>query len=181
MSQRFFCVNRRRTSEISEEFHVLGSTGNVRRVSCTPFSPELTLFTGLQGHRQPHPQLLVPRRYQGEQCKHVLFILLKGASLPPSSPPRLTPFAVLQVPLSSNLYYQTALLTSELVPIFAQAPRAPLDAATERLRALYKVVTGQEEAGPSAGGIVAKRLPEEGDSYPACCELRAYGKAERVS
>lgn len=176
MTQRFFCVDRRRTGEISEVLSVLGSTGNASRVFCVLLR-SLTACAGLQSHGEPPPLLLLPRRHERKQMQaRPLRPAQRSVSLPPPPLPNanLLPrqsSKFLQVPLSSNLYYQKALLTSELVSIFSQAPRAPLDVATERLRSLYKVATGQEApAEGGSGGSVEKRLPEEGDSCPVCCE-----------
>lgn len=82
---------------------------------------------------------------------------------------------VLGVPLDSNLYYQKALLTRELESIFAHAPRAPQDVTAERLRTLYRVATGQEEASSSSTGtLTQKRLPGKDDSCPVCCEFTSF-------
>ncbi|GAA6001336.1 hypothetical protein JCM10207_006613 [Rhodosporidiobolus poonsookiae] len=139
-SQRFFCVDRTRTSEISEDFKVLGSTGN-----------QYTTTVG------PLPRCNCPDGAKGNHCKHILFCMLK----------------VLQVPRSSNLWYQSALLTSELQAIFTHARPAPRTQLDERVKKAYRIATGAEEpdeAGPSSGGVVKKRVPQEGDSCPICYE-----------
>ncbi|GAA6063387.1 hypothetical protein JCM10212_001486 [Sporobolomyces blumeae] len=143
-SQRFFCVGRERTSPVTETFSVLGSTGNVYTVSI--------------GHR---PSCDCPDGRKGNQCKHVLFVLLK----------------VLQVPESNNLWYQSALLTSELEAIFANARPSPRSQLEERVSQMYRVATGKEkatdkDADEQAGdeGPVKKRIPQEGDSCPICYE-----------
>ncbi|BGP40199.1 hypothetical protein JCM10449v2_004157 [Rhodotorula kratochvilovae] len=141
-SQRFFCVERRRTGETSEEFKVLGSTGNRYTVRIDKI-----------------PDCDCPDGIKGNKCKHQLFVLLK----------------ILQVPQSSNLWYQAALLTSELVAIFANARPAPQTAFEEGIVTRYKVATGalkpeEAEASASAAGLVKKRVPEEGDSCPICYE-----------
>ncbi|KAF9078321.1 hypothetical protein BDP27DRAFT_1440792 [Rhodocollybia butyracea] len=55
------------------------------------------------------PHCDCPDHQKGHHCKHLLFVLLK----------------VLQIPQSSNYWYQKALLTSELAEIFAAAPPPP--------------------------------------------------------
>lgn len=55
MSQRFFCIGRTRTSEITEEFKVLGSTGNVYTI------------------RVCHvPTCDCPDGQRGNHCKHIV-------------------------------------------------------------------------------------------------------------
>ncbi|GAA5825834.1 hypothetical protein JCM3770_005238 [Rhodotorula araucariae] len=141
-SQRFFCVERRRTGETSEEFKVLGSTGNRYTV-----------------HIDKIPSCDCPDSLKGNKCKHQLFVLLK----------------ILQVPQSSNLWYQSALLTSELIAIFANARPAPQTAFETQIATTYKIATGalkpeEAKASSSVGGIVKKRVPEEGDNCPICYE-----------
>ncbi|BGO99880.1 hypothetical protein RTBOTA2_004021 [Rhodotorula toruloides] len=138
--QRFFCVERNRTGEISEECKVLGSTGNCYTVKI-----------------QHEPTCDCPDGAKGNKCKHQLFVLLK----------------ILQVPQSSNLWYQAALLTPELRAIFANARPAPRTQLEERIANVYKVATGKvkaEELGEGAVGGVRKRVPQEGDSCPICYE-----------
>ncbi|BGP16382.1 hypothetical protein JCM10213v2_004384 [Rhodosporidiobolus nylandii] len=139
--QRFFCVARHRTGPVSEEFKVLGSTGNQYTVRI-----------------DKQPSCDCPDGAKGNKCKHQLFVLLK----------------ILQVPQSSNLWYQSALLTSELTAIFAHARPAPRTQLDERVAKAYRIATGEEqpEAGTSSAGsgVVAKRVPQEGDSCPICYE-----------
>ncbi|GAA5850422.1 hypothetical protein JCM8547_001870 [Rhodosporidiobolus lusitaniae] len=140
-TQRFFCVHRQRTSEISEEFKVLGSTGNQ--------------YTVTVDHR---PKCDCPDGAKGNKCKHQLFVLLK----------------ILQVPQTSNLWYQAALLISELQAIFAHARPAPSTLLDERVKKAYRIATGEEKpdvlSSASDGGVVKKRVPQEGDSCPICYE-----------
>ncbi|ORY89438.1 hypothetical protein BCR35DRAFT_300624 [Leucosporidium creatinivorum] len=148
-SQRFFCVARKRTTETSEEFNVLGSTGNVYTVSIRTL-----------------PSCTCPDGAKGNHCKHIIFVLLK----------------ILQVPLEVNLWYQAALLQTELRAIFAHARPAPQDRQAERVAKLYRVATGEEEAdaeaeaGGSGSGVVQKKLPEEGDDCPICYEEFTVGQ-----
>ncbi|GAA5886022.1 hypothetical protein JCM6882_004236 [Rhodosporidiobolus microsporus] len=141
-SQRFFCVDRTRTSDITEEFKVLGSTGN-----------QYTVKIGKQ------PTCNCPDGSKGNTCKHRLFVLLKR---------------LLQVPKSSNLWYQSGLLTSELAAIFAHARPAPRTMLDERVSKAFRIATGAEkpEEGASAGGggVVKKRIPQAEDSCPICYE-----------
>lgn len=172
-------VGRQRTSETSEEFSVLGSTGNQYKVTVGTL-PDCSCPDGLKVRHS----FLVPRFHsvtddiasKGNTCKHRLFVLLK----------------ILQIPQSSNLWFvsstdcfvdvsspsplshrfQSALLTTELQAIFAHARPAPRTQLDERVARSYRIATGQEqpEAGSSADvGGVKKRIPEEGDSCPICC------------
>ncbi|GAA6042130.1 hypothetical protein JCM8097_003124 [Rhodosporidiobolus ruineniae] len=147
-AQRFFCVDRTRTSEISEEFKVLGSTGNQYTVTID-HTPRCNCPDGTKN--------------ASNACKHQLFVMLK----------------ILQVPRSSNLWYQAGLLTPELQAIFAHARPAPSTVVDERVKKAYRIATGLEEpdpeeesaaAGSSSAGGVKKRIPEEGDSCPICYE-----------
>ncbi|KAM0752380.1 hypothetical protein T439DRAFT_379446 [Meredithblackwellia eburnea MCA 4105] len=104
------------------------------------------------------PSCSCPDSGKGHHCKHVMFIFLK----------------VLRVPKDSNLWYQSALLTSELTSIFANAPRDRTTPEEQKYRQAYVVATGKAEApepGSSADlGAVQKRLPKEDDSCPICYE-----------
>jgi len=87
-------------------------------------------------------------------------------------------YVVLQIPQSVNLWYQFALLTNELVAIFANARPAPQTQQEERVKKMYKIATGEvdPEAEDEHGGQeledvgVKKRIPKEDDSCPICCE-----------
>ncbi|EJD41248.1 hypothetical protein AURDEDRAFT_106240 [Auricularia subglabra TFB-10046 SS5] len=101
------------------------------------------------------PSCDCPDACKGNHCKHILFIMLK----------------VLCLPQSSNLYYQKALLSSELAAIFDAAPSAPTSATSDRLRAAYEQVTGKapkatiEDEAPASQGRI-----EEGDDCAICYE-----------
>ncbi|TNY18326.1 hypothetical protein DMC30DRAFT_418930 [Rhodotorula diobovata] len=139
-SQRFFCVERKRTGETSEEYKVLGSTGNLYTVRIDKV-----------------PTCDCPDGLKGNKCKHQLFVLLK----------------ILQIPQSSNLWYQAAFLQDELTAIFANARPAPRTAFEEGIVKRYQVVTGKlepDEVDTAQAGLVKKRVPEEGDSCPICYE-----------
>ncbi|KAJ7602834.1 hypothetical protein FB45DRAFT_964746 [Roridomyces roridus] len=96
-------------------------------------------------------------------CKHILFIYVK----------------VLQVPLSSNLWYQKGFFKSELETIFAIAPLNTPNAALPEPRILkaYAIATGKiahpssSEAMDCTGNC---HLPGEGDDCPICFE-RMHG------
>jgi len=166
-AQRFFCVERlRREGETSEQFKVLGSTGNRYTVTVRPRplpslpasrTDELTVAVRPAPQIDELPSCDCPDGAKGNTCKHRLFVLLK----------------VLQVPSSSNLWYQSALLSSELAAIFASARRGPRTAFEEGVVRRYQVATGvlkpeELEAESSALGV-KKRIPDEGDSCPICC------------
>ncbi|GAA6015116.1 hypothetical protein JCM8202_004883 [Rhodotorula sphaerocarpa] len=141
-AQRFFCVDRTRLSDSSEQFSVLGSTGNLYTVTI-----------------QHLPSCDCPDGRKGNHCKHLLFVFLK----------------VLGVPMTTNLWYQAGLLTSELQAIFTLARPAPRNVLEERVRQAYEIATGkkkadEESAEGSGGRLVKKRIPEEGDSCPICYE-----------
>lgn len=86
---------------------------------------------------------------------------------------------VLQVPQTSNLWYQAALLSTELSAIFANQRPAPAGVAEQRAAKMYKVATGQEqvdETDPNgSSGLVQKRLPEEDDDCSVCYESLTPG------
>ncbi|KAI0004228.1 hypothetical protein BJV74DRAFT_809981 [Russula compacta] len=96
------------------------------------------------------PSCNCPDATRGNHCKHILFIFLK----------------VLQVPQSSNLWYQKALLTSELQSIFANAPRAPNALAHDKVRDAYARATGQAPTSTPSGSN--RRIPTPEDSCPIC-------------
>ncbi|POY74544.1 hypothetical protein BMF94_2305 [Rhodotorula taiwanensis] len=147
-AQRFFCVDRKRTSPTAEHFSVLGSTGNLYTVKI-----------------QNLPSCDCPDGAKGNHCKHLLFVFLK----------------VLGVPTHSNLWYQSALLTSELEAIFALARPAPCNVLEDRVKTAFEIATGKKKVDTStdAGGgdgLVKKRIPQEGDSCPICYEDFEAGK-----
>ncbi|KPV74799.1 uncharacterized protein RHOBADRAFT_49765 [Rhodotorula graminis WP1] len=148
-AQRFFCVAREKQGETSEQFKVLGTTGNAYTVQIDKV-----------------PSCDCPDGAKGNTCKHRLFVFLK----------------VLQVPQSSNLWYQSALLSSELAAIFANARTAPRTAFEEGVVRRYQVATGalkpeDLEAESSSLGV-KKRVPDEGDSCPICYEDYTPGSEE---
>ncbi|KAF9218198.1 hypothetical protein BS17DRAFT_883543, partial [Gyrodon lividus] len=151
LSQRqvFFMIDRRQNDgELGEEFSVLGSTGNVGPVAFLIYYSHIDLNRYTRSPSTKHLRVLVctidacksrlssllnalsytgPDATKGNHCKHILFIFLK----------------VLQVPQDSHVWYQKALLTSELAAIFADAPPAPNSLAYQRVRDAYVQSTGQ--------------------------------------
>ncbi|KAH7930785.1 hypothetical protein BV22DRAFT_999663 [Leucogyrophana mollusca] len=101
------------------------------------------------------PSCNCPDATKGNHCKHILFIYLK----------------VLQVSQESGLWYQKALLTSELETIFAQAPAAPNSVAQQRVRDAYARATGSKSAAAVSEDTTKKRkMPEPDDDCPICYE-----------
>jgi len=98
------------------------------------------------------PSCNCPDASRGNHCKHILFVFLK----------------VLQVPQSSGLWYQKALLTSELQSIFADAPQAPNALAHSEVREAYAHATGKAPA-PTPSGSKRRSLGPE-DCCPICYE-----------
>ncbi|KAI0307910.1 hypothetical protein B0F90DRAFT_1813275 [Multifurca ochricompacta] len=144
MSQRFFMIDRRRESDgLCEEFKVLGSTGNV----CLLARKSNVELVNISSRFMAGPDAS-----RGNHCKHILFIFLK----------------VLQVPQSSGLWYQKALLASELQTIFANAPQAPNALAHDSVRDAYARATGK--APQSASSTAQRRIPGPDDSCPICYE-----------
>ncbi|KAL2211507.1 hypothetical protein CC79DRAFT_1363803 [Sarocladium strictum] len=90
LTQRFYVLERHRggTPEYPQEIvELTGSTGNIYHV-----------------HIAQQPRCTCPHAEQGNQCKHMIYVLSK----------------VLNAPF--NLTYQLALLSTELQQIFANAP-----------------------------------------------------------
>jgi len=98
------------------------------------------------------PSCDCPDASRGHHCKHILFIFLK----------------VLQVPESSELWYQKALLRNELESIFSNAPKAPNALAHVKVREAYARATGEASASTSSDS--KKRIPGPEDSCPICYE-----------
>ncbi|KAJ7874897.1 hypothetical protein B0H13DRAFT_1632922 [Mycena leptocephala] len=163
MTQRFFMVDRKRVEgEFKEEFKVLGSTGNASayRYSSVCSYPQIQIYTVTIQHK---PSCDCPDAQKGNHCKHILFIYLK----------------VLQVTQASGVWYQKALLTSELETIFSNAPLAPNALAHPRIREAYARATGKSQAPstPEASTGPKKRVPGEDDDCPICYD-NMHGAAE---
>src|SRR5262245_57494647 len=69
-------------------------------------------------------------------------------------------------PLLTN--FTRALLTSELVSVFSQAPRAPNSVTNPRVREAFLRATGQLAESSTAAANSKKRIPGEEDSCPIC-------------
>ncbi|KAJ3774327.1 hypothetical protein FB446DRAFT_482676 [Lentinula raphanica] len=105
------------------------------------------------------PHCSCPDHLKGHHCKHLLFILLK----------------VLQIPQSSNCWYQKALLTNELSEIFSTAPPPPQlrgsFIANQNVVGAWREATGRapptakEESTPS---VDPRRIPTSEDDCPIC-------------
>ncbi|KAI9445094.1 hypothetical protein H4582DRAFT_883725 [Lactarius indigo] len=96
---------------------------------------------------------------RGNHCKHILFIYLK----------------VLQVPQSSDLWYQKALLTGELESIFTNAPLAPGVLAHDGVRNAYASATGKNQTATSSS--TKRRVPGPEDDCSICYESM-HGESE---
>ncbi|KAG8962748.1 hypothetical protein FRC03_003843 [Tulasnella sp. 419] len=110
------------------------------------------------------PSCDCPDAAKGNHCKHILFIFLK----------------VLGVSQFSNLYYQKALLTTELASIFSTAPKNPSSVASNRIRELYAAAIGEPSSskGKEADVTEGKKRKkfEDGDDCPICYEALMEAK-----
>ncbi|KZP29081.1 hypothetical protein FIBSPDRAFT_851927 [Athelia psychrophila] len=102
------------------------------------------------------PSCTCPDATKGNHCKHIIFVYLK----------------VLNVSTASGLWYQKALLTSELQTIFDQAPPAPNSVAHQRVRDAYARATGK---GPATSAKAQadngkRRVPGPDDDCAVCYE-----------
>ncbi|KAE9402508.1 hypothetical protein BT96DRAFT_855706 [Gymnopus androsaceus JB14] len=107
------------------------------------------------------PHCDCPDHQKGHHCKHLLFVLLK----------------VLQIPQSSNYWYQKALLTSKLAEIFAAAPPPPQlrgsFIANDKVVGAWREATGREptstvESSSAPAGEDPRRVPITEDDCPIC-------------
>eukprot|EP00935_MAST-01C_sp_MAST-1C-sp1_P000209 g209.t1 len=145
-SQRLYLVQRKEIQENGRyggpscDFVVLGSTGNVYIVTICKI-----------------PSCTCPDHAKGNLCKHILFVLLKVARLPSSSPH----------------VYQKALLNSELQEIFAfVSERHSNVLANAQVRKEYAKLSGEavdKIAGTEEGGVKRKPLTD-GDDCMICFE-----------
>lgn len=106
------------------------------------------------------PRCNCPDALKGNHCKHILFILIK----------------VLQVSQVSGVWYQKALLTTELETIFAEAPLAPNDVTNSRIREAHDRALGRSTAVTPAVQN-KKRIPGKDDDCPICYD-GMHGVAE---
>ncbi|KAF5358130.1 hypothetical protein D9756_001165 [Leucocoprinus leucothites] len=107
------------------------------------------------------PKCDCPDNRMGNHCKHIMFIFLK----------------VLCVPIKSHIWYQKALLTSELESVFSSAPEAPNSVTNPRVREAFLRATGQLAESSSAITNSKKRIPGEEDDCPICYDTM-FGVAE---
>jgi len=98
------------------------------------------------------PECTCPDALKGNHCKHILFVFLK----------------VLHVGEASGLWYQKALITSELEEIFAGAPLAPNAPVHLGAREAYARATGKNLT--QEGSSKKRRVMEKGDDCPICYE-----------
>ncbi|KAI5824771.1 hypothetical protein K523DRAFT_342779 [Schizophyllum commune Tattone D] len=98
----------------------------------------------------PKPSCDCPDALKGNHCKHIIFVFIK----------------VLQVPQSSELWYQSGLLSSELESIFNSAPTAPR-ASAKHIQDAYDRATGKVEK-QAESSTTANKMPEEGDDCAIC-------------
>lgn len=77
---------------------------------------------------------------------------------------------VLQVPFESHVWYQKALLSTELEEIFASAPMAPNDVSHPRVLEAYARVTGKTPAGAAGDDGKRRRKIDKGTECPICYE-----------
>ncbi|EIW84622.1 hypothetical protein CONPUDRAFT_116757 [Coniophora puteana RWD-64-598 SS2] len=98
------------------------------------------------------PSCSCPDASKGNHCKHILFIYLK----------------VLQVPQESHVWYQKALLTSELDEIFSRATPAPNSAALadHHIQEAYARATGASSSQPSSSSGKDKGKPKRKELGP---------------
>ncbi|KAF9519645.1 hypothetical protein BS47DRAFT_1312253 [Hydnum rufescens UP504] len=102
------------------------------------------------------PVCTCPDASKGNHCKHLLFVFLK----------------VLDVPITSSLYYQKALLSTELEEIFSHAPKNPTILASQRVREAYAVATGSpsKPSSSQAPPPESKHRSPNGDDCAVCYE-----------
>ncbi|KAH6886695.1 hypothetical protein BKA70DRAFT_1123082 [Coprinopsis sp. MPI-PUGE-AT-0042] len=110
------------------------------------------------------PRCSCPDSQKGNHCKHILFVFTK----------------VLQVSKDSGLWYQKALLSTELSSIFTNAPLAPNAPTNPRMQAEYNKAVGKA-VGSSTPQQSHKRMPDEGDDCPICYDsMHGVGEASLV-
>eukprot|EP00048_Salpingoeca_helianthica_P021353 m.11819 g.11819 ORF g.11819 m.11819 type:complete len:365 (+) comp5873_c0_seq1:129-1223(+) len=102
-----------------------------------------------------------PDGQRGAQCKHILFVMLK----------------VLQVPRTSPVLYQDALIPSELEEIFANAPQGRTTVeAPKAARDAYKKMAGEDdESKPDAAAAADEPKPKDyvGEFCGICYDVLA--------
>ncbi|WOO84438.1 E3 ubiquitin-protein ligase Zswim2 [Vanrija pseudolonga] len=149
MSQRMFMVDREDTGSAENLASVFKVLGSTGNV----YTVEISHL----------PSCDCPDFAKGNSpCKHIIFIFLK----------------VLKVPLGSTVWYQRALLTSELRAVMDAVPAAADVAVAPRVRAAFLKATGStrvEEEAPAepedkSADDEGKRLSSIGEDCPVCFE-----------
>ncbi|KAJ3851599.1 hypothetical protein EV368DRAFT_42771 [Lentinula lateritia] len=101
------------------------------------------------------PHCNCPDHQKGHHCKHLLFILVK----------------VLQIPQSSNYWYQKALLSDELTEIFSAAPPPPQlrgsFIANQTVVGAWREATGRAPVNNTTLDD-PRRIPVSEDDCPIC-------------
>ncbi|KAI0771350.1 hypothetical protein BC629DRAFT_1640993 [Irpex lacteus] len=137
-TQRFFMVDRKRVDREGEMREEFQVLGSTGNVYTVTI--------------QKVPSCNCPDALKGNHCKHIVNDN--------------SPLLVLQVPFESHVWYQKALLSTELEDIFAKAPLAPNDVSNPRLQQAYAQASGK--APPASAG--KRREIEEGTECPICYE-----------
>ncbi|KAL4068101.1 hypothetical protein J3A83DRAFT_4359910 [Scleroderma citrinum] len=108
------------------------------------------------------PSCNCPDASKGNHCKHIVGF-----------------YILLQVPQTSHVWYQKALLTSELADIFAAAPPAPNSVASQRVREAYARATEKtaSQCKQSSSAKGPRRQPTQEDDCPICYECM-HGAAD---
>ncbi|KAI0339081.1 hypothetical protein BDW22DRAFT_1362000 [Trametopsis cervina] len=138
--QRFFMIDRKRVDREGELREEFQVLGSTGNVYTVTV--------------QKVPSCNCPDAMKGNHCKHILFVFAK----------------VLQVPFESHVWYQKALLSTELEEIFASAPMAPNDVSHPRVLEAYARVTGKTPAGAAGDDGKRRRKIEKGTECPICYE-----------
>ncbi|GAA5953924.1 hypothetical protein JCM21900_003054 [Sporobolomyces salmonicolor] len=141
MSQRFFCVARERTGEISEEFKVLGSTGNA-----------YTIKIGMT------PSCNCPDGMKGNHCKHIVrsSCFLKSSKWYQS--------ALLSSELRAIFAHARPAPRSQIEERVSRLYKV----ATGEANAAD--LEEDRDEGGSGGLVPRKRVPAKGDACPICYE-----------
>ncbi|KAL1977972.1 hypothetical protein VTN31DRAFT_831 [Thermomyces dupontii] len=154
-TQRMFVIGRKRkgTEEVpEEEVYMVGTTGNIYRVTIAK-----------------EPSCTCPDARKGNQCKHVVYVLVN----------------VLKAP--EHLRYQLAFLSSELREIFAKAPPAdPGPGQTEQESNNRKPIEGDcpicfMEFSPQSEEIIYCRTSCGNNVHKACFEQWAASTAKNTN
>ncbi|KAJ3865494.1 hypothetical protein EV359DRAFT_80428 [Lentinula novae-zelandiae] len=117
------------------------------------------------------PHCNCPDHQKGHHCKHLLFILVK----------------VLQIPQSSNYWYQKALLSDELSEIFSAAPPPPelrgSFIANQTVVGAWREATGRAPVTTTSTESAQasedpRRIPVSEDDCPICYDKMNAGEVD---